>query len=105
MMTCERRCKCSILNCRFFDASGWKQSALKEWMNETGKLTELLLLTMHLTYGQPVRASELCSLLYRNHKNASRNLCADEQVGSAFPAAATGRTFHYLFGICSPNGN
>jgi hypothetical protein len=33
-----------------------------------------IIIAMHLTYGQPARASELSSLLYTNHKDAPRNL-------------------------------
>jgi hypothetical protein len=33
-----------------------------------------LMICMHLTYGQPARATELCSLLYKNHQNAPRHV-------------------------------
>jgi hypothetical protein len=59
---------------QFFDDAGWNHRQLRQWFESTAALMDSILICMHLTYGQPARASELCALLCRNHKDASRNL-------------------------------
>jgi hypothetical protein len=59
---------------QFFDEAGWNVRRLRRWFEETAALMDSILICMHLTYGQPARAAELCALLFRNHKNAPRNL-------------------------------
>jgi hypothetical protein len=57
---------------QFFDDAGWNHRQLRQWFESTAALMDSILICMHLTYGQPARASELCALLCRNHKDAPR---------------------------------
>jgi hypothetical protein len=59
---------------QFFDEAGWNVRRLRQCFDETAALMDSILICMHLTYGQLARAAELCALLFRNHKNAPRNL-------------------------------
>ena len=49
-------------------------SRLRQWVDTTEDFLGSLLALIHLTSGQPGRAPELSTLLFRNRPNASRNL-------------------------------
>ena len=73
-------CGCILTQCfllqrnRFFQNGDWDKTQVETWLKVTNEACDWLLVCMHLTYGQPARGSELCSLLYSNSSHGQRHL-------------------------------
>jgi hypothetical protein len=59
---------------RFFKDGEWDKTQVEAWLKSTADVCDWLLVCMHLTYGQPARGSELCSLLHSNSSHGQRHL-------------------------------
>jgi hypothetical protein len=59
---------------RFFKEGTWDKKHVEGWLKSTATFSNWLIVAMHLTYGQPARGTELCSLLYSNSSHGQRHL-------------------------------